>query len=129
MNEEARELAEKWGCTPSNTCYWYCVGAAQREIDDGENIVRRSLQLSVGESSGRAGSAERLAAVLNIVQACQVPRPWTLEGHFPADQNIPLDAGGHAIAMDHPALTEEDVYELANRYVDSSLTTWGTSIC
>ncbi len=34
MNEEARELAEEWGCTPSNTCYWYCVGAAQREIDD-----------------------------------------------------------------------------------------------
>lgn len=38
MNEEARELAEEWGCTPSNTCYWDCVGAAQREIDDDENI-------------------------------------------------------------------------------------------
>jgi hypothetical protein len=41
MNEEARELAEKWGCTPSNTCYWYCVGAAQREIDDDEDILCR----------------------------------------------------------------------------------------
>jgi hypothetical protein len=38
MNEEARELAEEWGCTPSNTCYWHCVGAAQREIDGDENI-------------------------------------------------------------------------------------------
>ena len=35
MNKEARELAQKWGSAPSNTCYWYCVGAAQREIDDG----------------------------------------------------------------------------------------------
>jgi hypothetical protein len=38
MNEKARELAEEWGCTPSNTCYWYCVEAAQREIDDDESI-------------------------------------------------------------------------------------------
>ena len=38
MNEEARELAEKWECTPSNTCYWDCVGAAQYQIDDDENI-------------------------------------------------------------------------------------------
>ncbi len=38
MNEEARELAEEWGCTPSNTCYWDCVGAAQYEIDDDENV-------------------------------------------------------------------------------------------
>jgi hypothetical protein len=79
MNEEARELAEKWGCTPSNTCYWYCVGAAQREIDDDEDILCRSLELRVGESSGRAGSPERLAVVLSTVQACQVPKPWTLE--------------------------------------------------
>ena len=63
MNEEARELAEKWGCTPSNTCYWYCVGAAQCEIDDDEDILCRSLELGVGESSGRAGSPERLAVV------------------------------------------------------------------
>jgi hypothetical protein len=48
MNEEARELAEKWGCTPSNTCYWYCVGAAQREIDNDEDILCRSLELRVG---------------------------------------------------------------------------------
>ncbi len=82
MNEEARELAEKWGCTPSNTCYWYCVEAAQREIDDDEDILCRSLELRVGESSGRAGSPERPAVVLNTVQACQVPKPWTLEGHF-----------------------------------------------
>jgi hypothetical protein len=34
MNEQARELAEKWGCTPSNTCYWHCIGAAQHEIDE-----------------------------------------------------------------------------------------------
>ena len=39
MNEEARELAEKWGCTPSNTCYWYCVEAAQCEIDDDKDIL------------------------------------------------------------------------------------------
>ncbi len=39
MNEEARALAEEWGCTPSNTCYWHCIGAAQREIDDHENIA------------------------------------------------------------------------------------------
>jgi hypothetical protein len=38
MNEEARKLAEEWGCTPSNTCYWDCVGAAQCEIDEDENI-------------------------------------------------------------------------------------------
>ena len=38
MNEKARKLAEEWGCTPSNTCYWDCVGAAQYEIDKDENI-------------------------------------------------------------------------------------------
>jgi hypothetical protein len=38
MNEEARKLAEEWGCTPSNTCYWDCVGAAQYEIDENQNI-------------------------------------------------------------------------------------------
>ena len=42
MNKEARELAEKWGCTPSNTCYWYCVEAAQREIDEDEDILARA---------------------------------------------------------------------------------------
>jgi len=67
MNEEARELAEEWGCTPSNTCYWYCVGAAQQEIDDDEDILCRSLELRVGESSGRAGSPECLAVVLSTV--------------------------------------------------------------
>jgi hypothetical protein len=88
MNEEARELAEKWGCTPSNTCYWYCIEAAQREIDDDEDILCRSLELRVGESSGRAGSPERLAVVLSTIQACQVPKPCTLEWHFPVEQNI-----------------------------------------
>ena len=110
MNEEARELAEEWGCTPSNTCYWYCVGAAQQEIDDDEDILCRSLELRVGESSGRAGSPERLAVELNTVQACQVPKPWTLEGHFPVEQNILLDAGGYAISKDDSALTEEDAW-------------------
>jgi len=43
MNKEARELAEEWGCTPSNTCYWDCVGAAQCEIDDDENISAGAL--------------------------------------------------------------------------------------
>ena len=55
--------------------------------------------------------------MLNTVQACQVPKPWTLEGHLPVEQNILLDAGGYAISKDDSALTEEDVYELANRYV------------
>ena len=50
MNEEARELAEKWGCTPSNTCYWYCIEAAQREIDDNEDILCRNLELRAGKS-------------------------------------------------------------------------------
>ena len=68
MNEEARELAEKWGCTPSNTCYWYCVGAAQREIDDDEDILCQSLELRVGESSGRAGSPGRLAVVAHCLR-------------------------------------------------------------
>ena len=88
MNEEARKLAEEWGCTPSNTCYWYCVEAAQREIDDDEDILCRSLELRVGESSGRAGSPERLAVVLSTIQACQVPKPCTLEWHFPVEENI-----------------------------------------
>ncbi len=65
MNEEARELAEERGCTPSNTCYWYCVGAAQQDID--EDILCRGPELRVGESSGRAGSPERLAVVLSTV--------------------------------------------------------------
>ena len=55
MNEEARELAEKWGCTPSNTCYWYCVGAAQREIDDDEDILCRSLELGGGNLLAEPG--------------------------------------------------------------------------
>jgi hypothetical protein len=81
----------------------------------GEDILCRSLELRVGESSGRAGSPERLAVVLSTVQACQVLKPWTLEGHFPVEQNILLDAGGYAISKHDSALTEEDVYELANR--------------
>jgi hypothetical protein len=45
--------------------------------------------------------------VLGIVQACQVPKPWTLEGHFPVEQqNIRLDAGGYAISKDDSALTD-----------------------
>jgi hypothetical protein len=35
---------------------------------------------------------------------------------FPVEQNIPLDARGYAISKDDSALTEEDVYDLANRY-------------
>jgi len=107
MNEEARELAEKWGCTPSNTCYWHCIEAAQREIDEMKDILCRSLELRAGEPSGRAGSPGRLAAILDIVQACQVPKPWTLEGHFPVEQqNILLDAGGYTVSKDDSALTE-----------------------
>jgi hypothetical protein len=36
---------------------------------------------------------------------------------FPVEQNILLDAGGYAVSKDDSALTEEDVYELANRYM------------
>jgi hypothetical protein len=83
----------------------------------GEDILCRSLELRVGESLAEQGSPERLAVVLSTVQACQVPKPWTLEWHFPVEQNILLDAGGYAISKDDSALTEEDVYELANRYM------------
>jgi hypothetical protein len=36
---------------------------------------------------------------------------------FPVEQNILLDAGGYATSKDDSALTEEDTYELANRYM------------
>ena len=35
---------------------------------------------------------------------------------FLVEQNILLDAGGYAISKDDSALTEENVYDLANRY-------------
>ena len=45
------------------------------------------------------------------------PNPGLLNGIFPSSRIFLLNTGGYAISKDDSALTEEDIYELANRYM------------